>query len=500
MSEGMKLPWRRKSQKDVVQTEASNESDIMAFLAPSIEKANSNAQQKKTNQPTPRIDVASAQRFPQATGIADLALNLDRSPQNTFLRPMRPRGPGGRSVSFSDKDPDIIGEGGDDADLPPAQIKHTPPASRSRSAEKGAPGQDESFRPKPFTRTSTGLVPQRPPTPPHEPPPEPLPVFRPKPFTRASTGMVSPPSAAQQNSQTLQLQGVTRSTTTGALSKARTSSSTYSQDENSPPTSYKSIPQTHHPQAGQRIPQPPSVFPGTPASANEPGRFPSSAYIRNDESPLANYKSVPHSRPPQTGRRAPPPPPISVGSPTSVTNPNAYHKDEDVPAGKFEPASQFQPPQVERRAPPPLPVSPRAPGFSAPKPNDLLSSNSPRFTTHSRNSSFGSQPPPSPRRPPRPEGEDFSNILKTFDIDNSPAAAQQRTPSRDSQRLHTPTQSATAHHRTPSKASQTSHHAPYQASLEVSISEQLDQVQTKDTKRLSLSHFVIELVDPSLND
>ncbi|KAF1990435.1 hypothetical protein K402DRAFT_229120 [Aulographum hederae CBS 113979] len=164
MSES-RLPWRRsKSQKQPPEPPSGEvSSDVMAFLAPSIEKA------ARLKQPAaPRIDVSAAQRFPESIQVEDPA-NRNDNP-NGFLRPTR----NNRTVSFSDDEPDIIGEGGEEAELPPSEIRHSVPSARSSRAASNTQDDDPNFKPKLFTRTSTGLVPRQSdalPAPPPVPPP-----------------------------------------------------------------------------------------------------------------------------------------------------------------------------------------------------------------------------------------------------------------------------------------------------------------------------------------
>lgn len=125
-----------------------------------------------------KLDTTSISRYPQA-----LAVN-HQAQQNRPLAPGRPdsKSPArssrpnrkGLVVRFVDSTPDVIGEGGDESELPVAEISKRKPAGKPPqppphrnvvaspvrspivSSDSGPPGFDD-FRPKPLSRTQTGF-------------------------------------------------------------------------------------------------------------------------------------------------------------------------------------------------------------------------------------------------------------------------------------------------------------------------------------------------------
>ena len=119
---------------------------------------------------TPRIDTTAVPRTPATNPVL-------RSPSIVDVyRPPKPKQNKGSRVAFSAVDPEIIGEGGDEAELPPSEVsvyKHLPartgPSPRNElsqgSTNQGTrtgrgpspvPVDDASFRPQPLRRQPTG--------------------------------------------------------------------------------------------------------------------------------------------------------------------------------------------------------------------------------------------------------------------------------------------------------------------------------------------------------
>lgn len=148
--------------------------DVVDFLKPSTEKSK------------PKLDIAIAQRWPAAhevrqasqdnvpTGQTDLPAGV---PQWTGYRKRRRRE--GLIVGFVKTAPDIIGEGGDEAPDPPAEVSRQrasvsrsvsarqpgalddgapwpgAPTSRPTSRQAGRPVNEDEFRPPPVRRADT---------------------------------------------------------------------------------------------------------------------------------------------------------------------------------------------------------------------------------------------------------------------------------------------------------------------------------------------------------
>lgn len=111
--------------------------DVMDFLAPSIAKANAMGT-RASPMKMPKLDVAAAQRFPGAHEIGKGSPGprnglgvLSSSPSNGGMAKKRRRRPNLR-VAFAMTVPEIIGEGGDEAELPVMAVgkirEHKPPA------------------------------------------------------------------------------------------------------------------------------------------------------------------------------------------------------------------------------------------------------------------------------------------------------------------------------------------------------------------------------------
>ncbi|KAF2723545.1 hypothetical protein K431DRAFT_219967 [Polychaeton citri CBS 116435] len=99
--------------------------DVADFLKPSIEKAAMR----------PKIDIALAKRFPDAVEQIRNAGGL--APGERAWIPLKPRRREGLGVGFARTEPEVMGEGGDDAPDPPSEISRRRVAiARSRSESK----------------------------------------------------------------------------------------------------------------------------------------------------------------------------------------------------------------------------------------------------------------------------------------------------------------------------------------------------------------------------
>lgn len=125
-----------------------------------------------------KLDTTSISRYPQALAVNHSAqLNRPLAPGRHESRsPSRSPRPNrkGLIVKFSDAVPDVIGEGGDESEIPTMEIskrkkaRAPPPPPPSRKpvpppgrpppppADSGPPRIDMDFRPKPLARTQTG--------------------------------------------------------------------------------------------------------------------------------------------------------------------------------------------------------------------------------------------------------------------------------------------------------------------------------------------------------
>ena len=142
--------------------------DVTAFLKPSTDKAASTQQ----NYPAPKIDIAIAQRWPEANEVRRPSATpgsgqSGASTPNGFTKPPRRKG---LRVGFVKTAPEIIGEGGDEALDPPTEVGRQK-AARPRAVSDVRPSQwsassqgeaqaflnksPEQFRPQPVRRAQT---------------------------------------------------------------------------------------------------------------------------------------------------------------------------------------------------------------------------------------------------------------------------------------------------------------------------------------------------------
>ncbi|KAI9830537.1 MAG: hypothetical protein M1819_005495 [Sarea resinae] len=130
--------------------------DVTDFLRPSTERSISS--------PAPRVDTFSAQRWPSATEITNRPTSRRKSdsPRRTKNK--------GLNVRFTRAEPEIIGRGGDETDVPPQEISlmrarsHSPTLQRSQLNQENWPRQEgvkeeqDDFRPPLMRRAPTGFV------------------------------------------------------------------------------------------------------------------------------------------------------------------------------------------------------------------------------------------------------------------------------------------------------------------------------------------------------
>lgn len=150
------------------------EQDVDEFLRPGSSRSNS---KPSLDLPAPRIDVSNASRWPSAAEVSQINLPKPSSPQRKTPRRE------GLHVAFISAAPDIIGEGGDEAELPAIAVSRSRgPLTSYQSFQASAPKQgsgsepftgderqttlpkssplknDESYRPTTLQRRPTGLV------------------------------------------------------------------------------------------------------------------------------------------------------------------------------------------------------------------------------------------------------------------------------------------------------------------------------------------------------
>ncbi|KAI9712961.1 MAG: hypothetical protein M1812_006708 [Candelaria pacifica] len=148
------------------------EEDVMNFLRPSVNRPQPN---QLPSHPAPRIDTSTAKRWPAASEVEVPNLLAPNRPRtNSRGRSWSPkRSKKGLNVKFSNAQPEIIGEGGDEADSPPQDVSnrramsHSPSLRGSNTIDTrgaiagGAVNQDsshqENFRPGPLRRAPTGF-------------------------------------------------------------------------------------------------------------------------------------------------------------------------------------------------------------------------------------------------------------------------------------------------------------------------------------------------------
>lgn len=133
--------WKMFKREDSVAKQEKakmNEADVMDFLKPSTQKAAAPLL-------APRIDVATAQRWPGASDLLSKAknqyhsdTNLSNSLPSSLRGPDRPSRPRSKTltVGFLNNPPDVIGEGGDESEIPPIEISRRRVAA-ARAAKDG---------------------------------------------------------------------------------------------------------------------------------------------------------------------------------------------------------------------------------------------------------------------------------------------------------------------------------------------------------------------------
>lgn len=175
-----KQKWRDKffSNEGKTKKNAGSEKsdqDVDEFLRPSSSRSNP---KPSLDLPVPRIDVSSASRWPSAVEVSQISLPKSSGPQRKTPRRE------GLHVAFISAAPDIIGEGGDEAELPAIAVSRSRgPLTNYQSLQSSSPKQaagygetftgderqttlpklsplknDESHRPMTLQRRPTGLA------------------------------------------------------------------------------------------------------------------------------------------------------------------------------------------------------------------------------------------------------------------------------------------------------------------------------------------------------
>ena len=144
--------------KETKQQKANIEQDVADFLKPSTQKVQLNAL------PKPRIDVAAAQRWPGAHDIhaqtpspRPTPLGIPSSMRGSSNS--RPRKGKGLTVSFSRTAPEVIGEGGDEAESPSIEVSRRKSSTPAVDLEQLQEHRDDSvvgLRSPEFNRLRSG--------------------------------------------------------------------------------------------------------------------------------------------------------------------------------------------------------------------------------------------------------------------------------------------------------------------------------------------------------
>lgn len=134
----LKQKWRGKffsnegKTKKLADSEKS-EQDVDEFLRPSSSTSNS---KPSLDLPVPRIDISNASRWLSATEVSQINLPKPSSPQRKTPRRE------GLHVTFISAAPDIIGEGGDEAELPAIAVSRSRgPLFNDQSLQSSSPKQ-----------------------------------------------------------------------------------------------------------------------------------------------------------------------------------------------------------------------------------------------------------------------------------------------------------------------------------------------------------------------
>ncbi|KAI9752555.1 MAG: hypothetical protein M1835_001084, partial [Candelina submexicana] len=148
------------------------EEDVMDFLRPSVNRPQPT---QLPSHPAPRIDTSAAKRWPAASEVEGPGLLAPNRPRtNSRGRSWSPkRSKKGLNVKFSNAQPEIIGEGGDEADSPPREVSkrramsHSPSLRGTSALDTGGiiagdgiiqgASHQENFRPGPLRRAATGF-------------------------------------------------------------------------------------------------------------------------------------------------------------------------------------------------------------------------------------------------------------------------------------------------------------------------------------------------------
>lgn len=126
-----------------VERKSKADDDVADFL-----KSATNKQQSRSNNEirTPRIDTSAAPRWPNAAEVSQSpgSQHPEMRQPSTGYWPDPPKRRKGKdlNVKFSSAEPVIIGEGGDESDIPPKEISRQRARSQSPLPERGAIGHD----------------------------------------------------------------------------------------------------------------------------------------------------------------------------------------------------------------------------------------------------------------------------------------------------------------------------------------------------------------------
>ncbi|KAF6841208.1 hypothetical protein CPLU01_00769 [Colletotrichum plurivorum] len=301
-------------EKDRKPTPAETGSSISDFLnGPSDTLQVSHATPSSALPTLSKLDTTSATRYPQALSVAShsqQSLNLPaysaRSPAPSPGLPP-PRSPRrnrkGLNVRFVDSYPEIIGEGGDESEIPAIEVsrnkKQRPPPSPGRRPiaavhdspprAPSAPKEDSDFMPGRLRRTQTGFSSVHEPTEAREPPPMPREVA--PGYNSSAPFLDTPTSAKDENRKSFieSHQAEMRQAEGRAFAEAARSASQSSQPERSAGAGYTGIaPQIQELQihdSPTRSPVPPAKSPIPPPKSPEDQRKPP------DQSPSSVYST-----------------------------------------------------------------------------------------------------------------------------------------------------------------------------------------------------------------
>lgn len=152
----------RDKEKEKEKKSPRDGSDIDAFLHGASDKLNFPAPTPSSpNSPSSpprlsRIDTNTARRWPTTAEVQNARGVRTRAATTSLTRSKK-----GLVVRFTDAKPEIIGEGGEEAEDPTISLRSRanthPPQTRTGNGFEKAPAQQENIRPMPMRRTQTGF-------------------------------------------------------------------------------------------------------------------------------------------------------------------------------------------------------------------------------------------------------------------------------------------------------------------------------------------------------